>query len=151
LKARRSARQLALDIFYEADIRGQLPMEALEAKRATGWILRDELKDGSEDSDDVAEDVVAYAVALVEGVQAHQADIDSMISNYADRWSIDRMPVVDRNLLRMALFELFWGEDVPVAVVVNEAVELGKLLSTEDSGRFINGVLGKIVEERVRS
>jgi N utilization substance protein B len=149
MNARRTARQLALDIFYEAEIRGQLPVEALAGRKAGDWVLAEELDDSDGETADPSAEVLDYATTLVEGVQAHQADIDSMISGYADRWTIDRMPVVDRNVLRMALFELFWGEGVPVAVVVNEAVELGKLLSTEDSGRFINGVLGRIVDERV--
>ncbi|MFP5298419.1 MAG: transcription antitermination protein NusB, partial [Actinomycetota bacterium] len=66
---------------------------------------------------------------------------------YADRWAIERMPVIDRNLIRMALFEVLWGDQVPVPVAINEAVELAKALSTEDSGRFINGLLGRIIEE----
>jgi transcription antitermination protein NusB len=84
---------------------------------------------------------------LVEGVQANQADIDALIATHADRWALSRMPVVDRNVLRMALFELLWCDDVPPAVAINEAVELAKSLSTEDSGRFINGLLGRIAEE----
>jgi N utilization substance protein B len=104
-----------------------------------------DLEEGSQPAE--TSDVIEYARSLVDGVQTHQADVDAMISKYAERWSIDRMPIVDRNVIRMALYELFWGNDVPVAVIVNEAVELGKLLSTEDSGRFINGVLGRIVEE----
>ena len=83
-------------------------------------------------------------------MQAHQADIDALITTHADRWALNRMPVVDRNLLRIALFELLWCDDVPVPVAINEAVELAKALSTEDSGRFVNGLLGRIAEERAR-
>jgi N utilization substance protein B len=72
-----------------------------------------------------------------------------LIVKYADRWAIERMPVIDRSLLRMALFELLWGDDIPVAVAINEAVELAKSLSTEDSGRFVNGLLGKIAEQEL--
>lgn len=92
-------------------------------------------------------DVVEYATRLVEGVQKHSADIDARIARYSDRWALDRMPVVDRNLLRLALFELLWVPDVPVPVVINEAVEMAKSLSTEDSGRFINGILGRASDE----
>ena len=104
-------------------------------------------------SDDVAvtdpsAEALAYARDLVEGVQAHRADIDELIARYADRWELQRMPIVDRNLLRIGLFELLWGADVPVAVAINEAVELAKAMSTDDSGRFINGLLGRIVEDR---
>jgi transcription antitermination protein NusB len=150
LNPRHAARQLALDIFYEAEIRGQLAVDALETRRSGSWVMEDDGRDDPDRPVDPAPEVLDYASTLVTGVQMHQAEIDSMISGYADRWSIDRMPIVDRNVLRIALYELFWCDDVPVAVAVNEAVELGKLLSTEDSGRFINGVLGKIVDERVR-
>ena len=85
----------------------------------------------------------------MDGVQEHQADIDALIARYADRWAIERMPVIDRNLVRIALFELFWRRDVPVPVAINEAVELAKALSTDDSGRFINGLLGRIVDKEL--
>ena len=150
MRVRRVARRLALDILYEAEIRDRLPLEAWEAHRSGGWIrpapgeddgepiaLDDELPDGATD----------YALSLVEGVQAHQADIDGLIARYADRWAIERMPVVDRNLLRIALYELLWRGDIPVPVAINEAVELAQELSTDDSGRFINGLLGRIVEQ----
>ncbi|MEA2446845.1 MAG: transcription antitermination protein NusB [Actinomycetota bacterium] len=140
---------LALDIFYEAEIRDQLPVEAFASKRSSGWIAED-IADVSGGMADPSPSVLDYAGDLVEGVQAHQAEIDSLITQVADRWTIDRMPVIDRNILRLAMYELLWGDDVPVAVAVNEAVEMAKILSTEDSGRFINGVLGKIVDERVR-
>lgn len=94
-----------------------------------------------------AGDVVEYATRLVAGVQEQCAHIDARIARYSDRWALDRMPVVDRNLLRIALFELLWVPDVPVPVVINEAVELAKSLSTEDSGRFINGILGRASDE----
>ena len=94
-------------------------------------------------------EALARARLLVEGVQEHQADIDALIAAHADRWALNRMPVVDRNLLRIALFELLWCDDVPVPVAINEAVELAKALSTEDSGRFVNGLLGRIAEERL--
>jgi N utilization substance protein B len=92
-------------------------------------------------------DALTYAERIVQGVQAHQADIDALIVEHSDRWAIQRMPVIDRNLLRMGLYELLWEEEVPVAVAINEAVELAKALSTDDSGRFVNGVLGRIAEE----
>jgi transcription antitermination factor NusB len=122
-----------------------LPEEAFEGHRSGGWVIP-----GAEDEPGprhaLSDDAVAYAEALVHGVQAHQADIDVLIARYADRWAIQRMPVVDRTLLRIAMYELLWRDDIPVAVAINEAVELAKELSTEDSGRFINGLLGKIVE-----
>jgi N utilization substance protein B len=146
VKARRLARRLALDVLYEAEIRDQLPVDALETHRREGWVRA--LPDEEGRREWPSEEVLAYAERLVKGVQTHQADIDSVIASYADRWAIERMPVVDRSLLRIGLFELLWGDDVPVAVAINEAVELAKTLSTDDSGRFINGLLGHVVEDR---
>jgi transcription antitermination protein NusB len=142
VKGRRLARRLALDVLYEAEIKDMLPLEAYDSHVGQGWV-----PDGAE-STETSEEVTSYARALVEGVQLHQADIDELIASYADRWAIKRMPVVDRNLLRLSIFELLWGDGVPVAVAINEAVELAKTLSTDDSGRFINGLLGHIVEDR---
>ena len=152
MKDRRAARRLALDVLYEAEIRDRLPADALVARGSEGWVVA-----GPEDEPEVADaggpnpDVMSYAAELIEGVQEHQAEIDELIARYADRWAITRMPVVDRTLLRIAIYELLWGDDVPVPVAINEAVQLGKDLSTEDSGRFINGLLGRIAEAEARS
>ncbi|MDQ3877415.1 MAG: transcription antitermination factor NusB [Actinomycetota bacterium] len=147
MKDRRAARRLAVDALYESEITDELPLDAFSALRSAGWVAP-----SAEDADvgtaDPSDEAVAYAESLVERVQANHADIDSIIARYADRWAIDRMPVIDRILLRIALVELLWASDVPVAVAINEAVELAKALSTDDSGRFINGVLGRVVEER---
>jgi N utilization substance protein B len=149
MKARRAARRLAIDVLYESEIRDRLPLEAFSERKAQGWVVPTGADDDTEPIPPETEpppEAVEYAEALVQGVQDHHADIDYLIAKYADRWAIERMPVVDRTLLRMALFELLWGKDTPVAVAINEAVELAKALSTEDSGRFINGLLGRVVE-----
>jgi N utilization substance protein B len=145
VKARRAARRLALDVLYEAEIRDELPSEALEARRSGGWVVA-AAGDSEEIGEEPTEEALDYAADLIKGVQEHHADIDELIAEHADRWAIERMPVVDRTLLRMALFELLWRDDIPVAVGINEAVELAKSYSTEDSGRFVNGLLGRIVE-----
>ena len=120
-------------------------------RESEGWVVTvDEDSPTLVSGVDASEETVNYTRALVEGVQEHHADIDQLITSYADRWAIERMPMVDRNLLRIALFELFWGDDVPVAVAINEAVELAKGFSTEDSGRFVNGLLGRIVERELQ-
>jgi N utilization substance protein B len=151
VKARRAARQLALDILYEGEIRGILPLDALSLREEEGWVVTSDEESALIASRvDASPETVAYTKALVEGVQVHHADIDQLIATYADKWAIERMPVVDRNLVRIALFELFWGSDVPVAVAINEAVELAKSFSTEDSGRFVNGLLGRIVERELQ-
>ncbi|MGH2820716.1 MAG: transcription antitermination factor NusB [Actinomycetota bacterium] len=148
MRARRTARRLALDVLYEAEIRDLLPLEAWDERGENGWVVQAlGEEEGRMDDAEPAPEVIAYAHALVTGVQEHQADIDVLIVRYADRWAIERMPVVDRSLVRMALFELLWCPDIPIAVAINEAVELAKSLSTEDSGRFINGLLGRIVDK----
>jgi N utilization substance protein B len=148
LQPRRAARRLALDVLYEAEIRDVLPREAFELRTSGGWVLPtvDDEATPEEAAEEPTEEALKYARYLTEGVEDHHADIDELISRYADRWAIERMPVVDRNVVRIAVFELLWGEDVPVAVAINEAVELAKSFSTDDSGRFVNGLLGKIAE-----
>lgn len=126
MRTRREARERALSLCYELDV-----------KRGT---LEDLLADLP-----VAPD--AYAVALARGVEDHREDIDALIRKYADRWSLERMPVIDRNVLRMAVFELAHCPEIPVAVAISEAVELAKRYSTDDSGRFVNGMLGRIAEQ----
>lgn len=152
MKVRRAARRLALDVLYEAEIRDMLPLEAWAARSKEGWVVPAAGDDDLLASNGGAEppkEALEYGHGLVQGVQAHQADIDALIATYADRWTIERMPVVDRNIVRIALTELLWGSDVPVAVVINEAVELAKGLSTDDSGRFVNGLLGRIAEREL--
>jgi N utilization substance protein B len=89
----------------------------------------------------------AYAVELVDGVAGHLDELDARIAAAAEHWTIERMPLVDRNLLRLAAFELTDRPEVPTAVVLDEAIELAKLLSTADSGRFVNGVLATIARQ----
>lgn len=149
-KERRTARILALDALYQAEIREQLPAEALSLLRRQGWSVT--ISDSPEGEEGPPSDeAVAYATELVEGFQEHAPTIDELIDRYAERWAIDRMPIVDKNLLRVAVFELLWQPDIPTAVVINEAIELAKSLSTEESGRFINGILGRVAEEEERS
>lgn len=144
-RERRAARVLALDVLYQADIRDQLPEEALSLQRRQGWsVTLADQEAGPQEAP--SEETVAYASKLVKGVQEHSPEIDALIDQKAERWAIDRMPVVDKNLLRMGVFELLWMPDVPTAVVINEAVELAKSLSTDDSARFVNGILGRIAD-----
>lgn len=148
-KHRRRARRLALDALYQAEIRDQLPSEALSLLQRQGWNLdREGDATDSVTAEAPSESAVLYATILVNGVQANESSIDRVINEHAEHWTIRRMPVVDRNLLRLAVFELIWEPSVPVAVVINEAVELANSLSTEESGRFINGVLGRLAEDR---
>ncbi|ACU39069.1 transcription antitermination factor NusB [Actinosynnema pretiosum subsp. pretiosum] len=126
--ARTKARKRAVDVIYEADQRG---VDAVT-------LLSDRV--GSTDVPPINE----YTVSLVEGVTAHRARIDDLISEHSEGWTLQRMPAVDRAVLRVGLYELLWAADVPDAVAIDEAVELAKGLSTDDSPRFVNGVLGRI-------
>lgn len=126
------------------------PLEASEAReRALTLLYEAESRSLSVD-DVVAEQVVApgpHAVALARGVEAGQAHYDQLIAGKARGWRLDRMPMIDRAILRLGLYELEQRPDTPTAVVLNEAVELAKRFSTEDSGRFVNGVLAALVSE----
>ena len=93
---------------------------------------------------DPPEDLVGRALRLTNGVMRHRDELDVSINRVADRWSVDRMPVVDRAVLRLALYELRHCPDVPTAVILNEAVRIAKMFSTEHSGRFVNGVLASL-------
>ena len=134
-------------MLYEAEIRDLLPSEAWKLREDEGWAMSSGEDGPASDSPQPGPEVLEYARSVVEGVQAKVADIDVLISRYADRWAIERMPVIDRTIVRMALYELLWRDDIPVAVGINEAVELAKSFSTDDSGRFVNGLLGRIVED----
>jgi transcription antitermination protein NusB len=131
LTARSKARKRALDILFESDVRGSDPVANLG-----DWIRR---------SDPPVQD---YAREIVEGVAGNLPRLDEAISSAARDWSLDRMPSVDRTILRLATYELLCRDDVPVAVVIDEAVELAKSLSTDDSPAFVNGVLARVKELR---
>lgn len=133
LSARGKARKRALDVLYEADLRGTDAVTTLAERLAQ--------------SDPP---VPEYAVELVEGVTAHRAELDAMISTSSEDWSIERMPPVDRNLLRIGGFELLHNDEVPDAVAINEAVELAARLSTDESATFVNGVLARMLERKAR-
>jgi N utilization substance protein B len=128
---RSAARRRALDILFEADLLDRPVAEVLDRHQR--------------DPEAGAPD--AYAVELVDGVAGHLDELDARIAAAAEHWTIERMPLVDRNLLRLAAFELSDRPEVPTAVVLDEAIELAKLLSTADSGRFVNGVLASIARQ----
>ena len=123
--ARSKARKRAVDILFEADLRGEDPVTLIAGRI------------GSADVPPVND----YTVTLVEGVKAHQARIDDLISEHAEGWTLQRMPAIDLTVLRIATFELFHRPDVPTAVVLDEAIELAKRFGSEQSGRFVNGLL----------
>jgi N utilization substance protein B len=123
---RREARERALSLLYEAEAKGASPAAVLDDQ-----VLAPE----------------AFAADLVAGVEEHQAEVDGLIRQFAKGWTLERMPVIDRTLLRMAIYELGHRPDVPTGAVISEAVELAKRYSTDDSGKFINGMLSRIAKE----
>ena len=131
MSARTKARKRALDVLYASEVRRESPVEALE--RA--------IRDGEGPTND-------YTATLVRGVVAEQARIDDLLGTASEGWSLDRMPAVDRNVLRIGVYELLYVDDVPDAVAVTEAMNLVRELSTDDSPAFVNGVLGAILRTR---
>src|SRR6476659_7459209 len=129
-RARTTARKRALDILFESEARDVDPRGVLVQRRET----------------DDAPPVSDYAAMLVEGVAAHRDRIDQLLAEHAEGWTVARMPAVDRNLLRIGVFELLWVDEIDDPVAITEAVELARTLSTDDSPRFLNGVLSPIAD-----
>jgi transcription antitermination protein NusB len=127
--ARSRARKRALDILFEAEIRREPLLAVLDAGMQRA-----------------GPPVSAYAAELVRGVDAHRAEIDRLLAENSHGWALDRMPAVDRNVLRIGAYELLWRDDVPDAVAISEAVLLVRDLSTDDSPGFVNGLLARLLE-----
>jgi len=132
MAARSKARKRAVDLLYEADLRGADPVTTLAERIAL--------------ADPPIND---YTIELIEGVAAHRPAIDQLLTDYSEGWTLDRMPGVDRAVLRIGLYELLWAADVPDAVAIDEAVELAKLLSTDESPKFVNGILGRVLRDQL--
>jgi N utilization substance protein B len=131
MAARSKARKRALDILFECEVRG-IPI---------GTTLDDRVLAGDPP-------VNEYTVTLIRGIEEHQARIDELISTYAHGWTLDRMPTVDRNVLRLGVLEVLFVDETPDAVAVSEAMSLVRELSTDESPAFVNGVLGNIVRDK---
>ena len=129
--ARTKARKRALDVLFESEVRG-LPLDGTLEERLA-----------SQDPP-----ISDYSVELVRGVREHQEQIDRLLTTYAQGWTLDRMPSVDRNVLRLGVFELLYAEGVPDAVALSEAVSMVRELSTDESPTFVNGVLGGILRDK---
>ncbi|MFN2506552.1 MAG: transcription antitermination factor NusB [Acidimicrobiales bacterium] len=124
--SRRQARERALSLLYEADVKGISAAEVVAA---------------------LPMEPARFAADLVSGVEEHGDEVDGFIRRFARGWALERMPAVDRALVRIAVYELLYRPDVPTAAVISEAVELASRYSTEESGRFVNGVVGQIARE----
>ena len=128
MSARGKARKRALDFLYEAEIKKISAMSLFSAR------------DCSELSQE------PYVKVLLSGVEEHIQKIDELINTYAQDWDMDRMPAIDRNILRIAIFEILWVAEIDLRIACDQAVELAKSLSTDESSKYINGVLGRIIK-----
>ena len=131
MSARTKARKRALDVLFESEVRGLELDGTLEERLAAQ-----------------EPPVKEYTVELVRGVTEHRSRIDELLSSYSEGWTLDRMPAVDRNVLRIGVFEVLYVDDVPDAVAVTEAINMVRDLSTDESPSFVNGVLGNILRNK---
>lgn len=136
MSARSKARKRAVDAVFAADLRKISPIQLL-----------DEVAQLSAERQN-QDEIFGYAKQIVQGIVDHHVEIDDLMETYSQGWAIDRMPTLDRAILRVAVWEILFSEEVPDPVAVNEAVELAKELSTDESGSFINGLLSKIVSTK---
>jgi N utilization substance protein B len=131
VSARSKARKQALDILFESDIRGSVALDIL--------VSRDVIEEGPD-----ARPIREYTREIINGVSDHRRKIDELIATYAQGWDMDRLPAVDRSILRIGIYEIIWANSLPDAVAIDEALTLAKELSTDESAGYIHGVLGKI-------
>ena len=131
MAARSKARKRALDLLYASDLRGESAVDTLDHAVETG--------EGPTNP---------YTAELVRGVAEHQRRIDEVLAEYSQGWTLDRMPAVDRNVLRLGVFELLYVDDVPDPVAVSEALALVRDLSTDESPQFVNGILGAVLRNK---
>ena len=132
MKTRRRARRLTLETLYEYDIANHDPIEVLKRR------LEDQPLESTG---------INFATKLLKGVQAYQDKMDQLITRFAPEWPLEQMAVIDRNILRMAIFEFLIDQETPVKVAINEAVELAKIYGSDSAPRFVNGVLGSLADE----
>jgi transcription antitermination protein NusB len=130
---RRKAREVALQLLYQLDVQGE---STAEPHLDEFWSRHP-----------VDPEAREFADSLVRGTKLHETKIDEIIAQYAENWELDRMAVVDRNILRQGIFELLWMGEAPPKVVINEALEVAKKFSTQESSRFINGILDRVHKE----
>ncbi|HEY8528290.1 MAG TPA: transcription antitermination factor NusB [Paenibacillaceae bacterium] len=140
---RRQAREIAVQSLY------QMEMNRVSGRAAVDAIL-EEAREDNELNLDVSAlgEIEGFARELVEGVARHREEIDRLLQSYLTGWQLDRLSRVDRQILRLAAYELLYRDDVPPKVAINEAIELAKHFGTEESGRFVNGVLGRLMREK---
>jgi N utilization substance protein B len=130
MRQRTKARKDALEILFQREITGQSLPEVLKVREEAS-----------------GETVSGFCVKIIQGVEKYKREIDQLIREYTDNWALERMPVVDRNIIRIGLYEILHEPDIPVSVSINESVELAKVFGGQDSGKFVNGILGRIAQE----
>lgn len=140
MAARTQGREYALQVLYQCDANDELPSDVIDVFWAQ---FEPEVRPD--------EEVRQFAEELARGVESNAKEIDDLIESTSINWRLERMPRVDRNVLRIAVFELIHRQDVPVAVVINEAIEIGKRYGSEESGSFINGILDRVAQELGRT
>ena len=131
-----AARREALQVLYGNELAGDFDDRSM--------LLIPECPVGVSDNDLVGIDLADYARELIDGVGEHGDQIDAWIAETAENWTLERMPIVDRNIIRLAAFEIAYRDDIPTGVAINEAVEMAKAFGTDESPKFVNGVLGRI-------
>ena len=129
MTSRREARRTAIDILYQSDVTGEDPKAVLVAWK------------------DAGREVTPFTEELIAGVREHRAEIDDLLDRHSEGWSVDRMAVLDRTIMRVGVFELLHRPDVPPSVAISEAVQAASELSAEAASRFVNGILGRIAGE----
>ena len=138
------ARREVLQVMYQSELTG-IPLPALVAGQGdAALLLIPERPEGIEDNDLVGEELADYAAALLSGIVSHLEEIDGWIAATALNWTLERMPIVDRNIIRLAAYEIAFCPDIPTGVAINEAVEIAKAFCGDESPKFVNGVLGRI-------
>jgi transcription antitermination protein NusB len=137
MASRSKARRRALEVLFEADLRGLSPLRVLADR-----VARTEAMTAQDSDPHIGE----FTISLVEGVWSQIDRIDPLIETYSVDWTIDRMPAVDRNLVRLGIYEILFADDVPDVVAIDEAVSLAQELSTAESPQFVNGLLNRIME-----
>lgn len=137
-------RREALQALYSNELTGT-PLSALEnGTGETSMLLIPEVPEGVEENDLVGVALTDYAAKLMSGIIDHLDEIDGWIADTAENWTLERMPIVDRNIIRLAAYEIAYCDDIPTGVAINEAVEMAKYFGSDESPKFVNGVLGRI-------
>jgi len=155
---RHTAREMAVQMLYQRDMGGAELPQVFQTFDLGDYLARESAQDGkrrkggrgteAERAQRRIEESFAHARALVEGTDRHREQIDELIRGQADNWRLERMPVVDRNILRLAVYEMLHQPEVPKLVVVDEAIELAKKYGSDQSGRFVNGLLDGLLKQR---